>query len=104
MSCCSGPGICGTWTFSTCDVGAQQAYVLNLGILVGVALGNKTQNIPFVFNGVKRTGVVVLASIVVVSVVVNRRMKHEEELKLLHLQNLDREERETAVQDNLPAD
>lgn len=27
-------GLCGTWTFSTCDVSAQQSFVLNLGILV----------------------------------------------------------------------
>ncbi len=71
----AGVGLCGTWTFSTCNVDAQQAFVLNLGILVGVA-----------------TGVVVLVGIAVVAVVVARRMKAEEEQRLQLLQNLDREE------------
>jgi hypothetical protein len=71
----AGTGICGTWTFSTCNVGAQQAFVLNLGIIVGVAIG-----------------VLVLSAIAIVAFVVARRMQDEEQQRLQMLQNLDREE------------
>ncbi len=70
-------GLCGTWTFSTCDVSAQQAFVLNLGIVVGVAIG-----------------VAVLLAVSLTAYCVYRRIQAEELLKLSRLQNLDRADRD----------
>jgi hypothetical protein len=69
----SSNGLCGTWTFSQCDVSAQQAYVLNLGLLVGAVIG-----------------VVVLAAVALTGLCAFRRIQAEEQLKLSRLQNLDR--------------